>query len=84
MDWGAQHSFGVPISRGLVVSPHLVTGTVLGQGQSVHRKDSGHDAAAAPGGGSHVAFGEGLLHRLALPVSFPHFRNKPLRLPSRS
>ena len=57
MDWGAQHSFGVPISLGLVVSPHLVTWTVLGQGRSVRRKDGGHGAAAAPGGSITLTLG---------------------------
>lgn len=69
----------MPISLELVVSSHLFMWTVLGQGWSVHRKDSGHDAAEAPGGSNHVDF------RMASWTLWlcqcTHFRNKQLQAP---
>lgn len=67
----------MPISLELVVSPHLFMWTVLGQGWSVHRKDSGHDAAEALGGSSHSTLTFGW-------CPTPHFGSEQLRLLSTS
>lgn len=74
----------MPVFLELVVSPHFLMWTVVGQGWSVHRKDSGHDAAEALGGSNHVDFPMVSWTLWLCRCTSPHFRASSCMLLSRS